>query len=62
MEKVYHIYLKKECIFHNIIEEEFKATWNTLNAMVGLMKTDYSIDDLSYERVESNKYPYEASY
>ena len=62
MEKVYHIYLRKECIYDNIEEEEFKATWNTLNAMVGLMKTDYSIEDLSYERVENNKYPHEASY
>ena len=36
MEKVYHIYLKKECIFHSIVEEEFNTTWKTLNALVGL--------------------------
>ena len=63
MEKVYHIYLKKECIFHNIVEEEFRTTWKTLNALVGLMKTDYSIEDLSYEEVEKTKQTFiEGSY
>ena len=63
MEKVYHIYLKKECIFHNIVEEEFNTTWKTLNALVGLMKTDYSIEDLSYEEVEKIKQTFiEGSY
>ena len=63
MEKVYHIYLKKECIFHNIVEEEFNTTWKTLNALVGLMKTDYSIEDLSYEEVEKTKQTFiEGSY
>jgi hypothetical protein len=51
MEKVYHIYAKDKCLFHSIKEEEFQTTWNTLNNMVGLMKTDYSIDDLSYEEL-----------
>ena len=63
MEKVYHIYLKKECIFHNIVEEEFNTTWKTLNALVGLMKTDYSIEDLSYEEVEKTNQTFiEGSY
>ena len=63
MEKVYHIYLRKECIFHNIVEEEFNTTWKTLNALVGLMKTDYSIEDLSYEEVEKTKQTFiEGSY
>ena len=63
MEKFYHIYLKKECIFHNIVEEEFNTTWKTLNALVGLMKTDYSIEDLSYEEVEKTKQTFiEGSY
>jgi hypothetical protein len=55
MEKVYHIYAKDRCLFHSIKEEEFTTTWNILNHMVGIMHTDYVVDDLSYEEVTSNK-------
>jgi hypothetical protein len=55
MEKVYHIYAKDKCLFHSIKEEDFHATWNTLNNMVGLMKTDYNVDDLTYEELYVNK-------
>ena len=49
MEKVYHIYAKKECLYNNLSKEEFNNTWETLKGMVGLMKTDYTLEDLSYE-------------
>ena len=49
MERVYHIYAKNRCLFHSVKEEEFITTWNTLNNMVGLMKTDVSVEDLTYE-------------
>ena len=49
MEKVYHIYAKKECLYNNLSKEEFNSTWETLKGMVGLMKTDYELEDLSYE-------------
>jgi len=39
-EKIFHIYLRDECIFASVKEEEFNITWSTLNGMVGLMKTD----------------------
>ena len=55
MEKVYHIYAKDRCLFHSIKEEDFQTTWNTLNNMVGLMKTDYSVEDLSYEELYVSK-------
>ena len=55
MEKVYHIYARNECLYHSLKEEEFQATWSTLNNMVGLMKTDYSVEDLSYEELVVNK-------
>ena len=55
MEKIYHIYAKNQCLFHSIKEEEFEATWKTLNNMVGLMKTDYNVGDLSYEELFVNK-------
>jgi uncharacterized protein YpmS len=55
MEKVYHIYAKDRCLFHSIKEEDFRTTWETLNNMVGIMKTEYTSDDLSYEELVVNK-------
>ena len=49
MEKVYHIYAKEECLYNNLTEQQFNSTWETLKGMVGLMKTDYDLEDLSYE-------------
>ena len=48
-DKVYHIYAKEECIYNNLSENQFNKTWETLKGMVGLMKTDYELEDLSYE-------------
>ena len=50
--KVYHIYVKEECVYNNLSERQFNNTWNTLKGMVGLMKTDYELEDLTYEEVE----------
>jgi hypothetical protein len=55
MEKIYHIYAKDRCLFHSVKEEDFQTTWRTLNNMVGIMKTDYVIEDLSYEELVINK-------
>jgi hypothetical protein len=55
MEKIYHIYIKDRCLFHSIKEEEFHTTWKTLNNMVGIMKTDYVVEDLSYEELSAHK-------
>jgi len=54
-EKVYHIYAKDRCLFHSVKEDEFSITWNTLKGMVGLMQTDYTVDDLTYEELTVNK-------
>ena len=48
-DKVCHIYAKKECLYNNLSESQFNKTWNTLKGMVGLMQTDYQLEDLSYE-------------
>jgi len=50
--KLYHIYLKNECVLHRLSEENFKSSWETLQNLVGLVKTDYQAEDLSYEVVE----------
>jgi hypothetical protein len=55
MEKVYHIYAKERCLFHSLKEEEFTITWNTLKNLVGVMKTDYELDDLSFVELVVNK-------
>jgi hypothetical protein len=52
-EKIYHIYVKNKCIFHSINEDEFRHTWNTLNNLVGIMKTDYCANDLDFEEIET---------
>lgn len=52
MGKIYHIYAKDECLYHNLTEQQFQDTWQQLQGMVGLMKTDYSKEDLSYETVQ----------
>jgi hypothetical protein len=60
-EKVYHVYLKGECILPNIGEESFKGKWSELNAMVGLMTTEYKEEDLSYELVYKPTMDFEES-
>lgn len=48
----FHIYAKDKCLFHNLQKEDFDDKWETLRNLVGLMKTEYSVSDLSYEQVE----------
>ena len=63
MEKLYHIYAGNQCLFPNIKEEDFSVTWNTVKGMVGLMQTNYTEEDLSYEEVMINRqHMLEASY
>jgi len=63
MEKIYHIYAGNKCLFPNIKEEEFTITWNTVRGIVGLMQTNYTEEDLSYEEVTINRQQMlEASY
>jgi hypothetical protein len=60
--KVYHIYAKGKCIAHSIPESEFKGAWETARHLVGLMKTEYEVEDLDYEEVTSLSSADEASY
>jgi len=50
-ETLYHIYAKSECLYPCLKEKEFKIKWAELNAMVGLMHTNYQVEDLSYEKL-----------
>lgn len=60
--KLYHIYLRDECIMSSLDKEKFKYNWECLNVMVGFMKTDYVAEDLSYELVDRVYSTEEASY
>ena len=60
-EKVFHVYAKEECLYNNLTEEQFKNTWNSLNGIVGLLHTDYDVEDLSYEEVETTAHIAEES-
>jgi len=48
----FHIYAKDKCLYSNLTKEKFTKTWETLKGMVGLMRTEYELEDLQYERVE----------
>ena len=47
----YHIYGKDKVLYCNLPEEEFEEKWEMLNIMVGILKTDYSQSDLSFEKL-----------
>ncbi len=49
--KKYDIYVRDKCLFHQVDEKEFDITWKTLRNMVGIMKTDYCVEDLRYEEI-----------
>ena len=50
-ETIYHIYAKDVCLYNCLKEEEFNIKWTELNVMVGLMHTDYEVEDLSFEKL-----------
>ena len=49
-ETTYHIYARDRCIYHNLRQEDFEEKWELLNVMVGLLHTDYTEEDLSFEK------------
>ena len=64
MDKVYHIYAKGKCLYHNLSEGDFKITWEMLDKMVDLIGgRDLSKGDLSYECLTKDRKEYlNASY
>ena len=47
-ETIYHIYAKDRCLYPCLDEKEFNVKWAELKAMVGLMRTDYTEEDLVF--------------
>ena len=62
-EKIYHIYAKNRCVYHNLSEEKFSETWEMLHRMIDLLDVDISKEDLQYEMLYVNKFiPLNSSY
>ena len=61
-QKVFHIYLKDRCVLHSLSEDQFTRNWDMLHNLVGIMKTDYNAEDLTFEEVESVKEELDGSY
>ena len=52
--KVYHIYAKDRCLYHNLEREDFEEKWEMLHNMVELM-TGYKDDiDLQFEEISAS--------
>ena len=54
-ETMYHIYAKDVCLYSGLDKEEFERTWRDVRGMVGLMKTEYTVEDLSYEELKYSR-------
>jgi hypothetical protein len=53
-EKIYHIYLKEQCVYHSLSEEEFQKNWSTLKHLSEFLYGNYKSSDLSYEEILIN--------
>ena len=47
----YHIYAKEKCLYCNLREDDFEEKWEMLKIMIDLLGGEYTVDDLSYERL-----------
>ena len=55
---MYSIYLQDKCVLTGLTEEKFKTSWETLHNLVGILTTEYTTADLSYEYdKEFSEYP-----
>ncbi len=53
-ENLYHIYAKDQCLYNCLREKEFKEKWEEIKMIVGLMKTDYTEEDITYIKLPAN--------
>ncbi len=54
-EKIYHIYAKNKCIYHNLSESKFSEIWEMLHRMIELLDMNIKKEDLQYEELILNK-------
>lgn len=53
MTKLYHIYVKNECVYHSLSKEDFDKLWDFVQKLTWL--TDINENDIQYEEVTLNK-------
>jgi len=53
MNKLYHIYVKNECVYHSLSKEDFDKLWDFVQKLTWL--TDIDENDIQYEEVTYNK-------
>lgn len=53
-DKLYHIYIQNNCIYHSLTYEQFNEAWTMLNHLVEVIGT-YNKNDISYEEVTVSK-------
>jgi hypothetical protein len=56
-EKLYHIYIKTDCIYHSLNEEEFQKTWDMIQKFLSIYHSRINKDDVQYEEFLSDKTP-----
>lgn len=54
-EKIYHIYAKNKCIYHNLSESKFSEVWEMIHRMIELLDMNIKKEDLQYEELILNK-------
>ena len=57
-DKLYHIYAKQKCLYHNLSKEEFENTWKMIHNFLSVIDSEsvtVKKEDLSYEEVLLDK-------
>ena len=51
MDKIYHIYIKGECKYHSLSEDQFNIIWNYLDKLCWI--AELNREDIDYEELET---------
>jgi hypothetical protein len=55
-DKIYHIYVKNNCLYHSLNEEEFQKTWNMIHNFLRVADCSEIKDgDINYEELTISK-------
>lgn len=55
IENIYHIYVKNQCIYYNLTEEEFHMTWDMIQKFLSVHSSNIDKNDVEYEKVSLDK-------
>jgi hypothetical protein len=53
MNKIYHIYVRNECVYHSLPKEDFDKLWDFVKKLTWLTEIDEN--EIQYEEVMTNK-------